>query len=111
MDKDVYPRVTAPCGEVVYTFVIANASALVQTGIQFYDPMPPGFEILEVVRNPFGGDVVNTGNVNELLIKDLTIPLGVDSIQVKVRIGDRSVGIYENQAILSELPESLGGLT
>lgn len=111
LEKDVYPRITAPCGEVVYTFVIANASALVQSGIQFYDPMPPGFEILEVIRNPFGGDVVNTGNVNELLIKDITIPLGVDSIQVRVRIGDRSAGIYENQAILSELPESLGGLT
>ncbi|MCB0669445.1 MAG: gliding motility-associated C-terminal domain-containing protein [Saprospiraceae bacterium] len=111
LEKDVVPRRTAPCGEVVYTFTIANASALEREGIQFFDPMPPGFEILEVLRNPFGGTIVDTGSPNELLINDMTIPLGIDSILVRVRIGDQASGIYENQASLQNLPESLGDFT
>jgi gliding motility-associated-like protein len=73
--------------------------------------MPEEFEILEVIRNPFGGDILDTGKPNELLIKNMVIPLGVDSLTVKVRIGQNSSGSYRNQAILSGLPESLGSST
>jgi gliding motility-associated-like protein len=41
----------------------------------------------------------------------MVIPLGVDSLSVKVRIGEDLAGSYKNQAILSGLPESLGGST
>ncbi|NND34619.1 MAG: hypothetical protein HKN76_18680, partial [Saprospiraceae bacterium] len=111
LEKKVTPRDAAPCSEVVYTFIIANASATARTGVEFYDGMPEDFEILEVLRNPFGGDVIDTGNPNELLIRNMVVPLGVDSILVKVRIGQNLSGFYRNQAILNGLPESLGGST
>ncbi len=111
LTKDVSPRETLPCGEVEYKFVIGNASAIVRDGISFRDQMPPGFEILEILRNPFGGNRVETGKSNELIIENMTVPLGIDSIIVKVRIGEDLGGIYKNQAILDNLPESLGGFT
>ncbi|MBK8506381.1 MAG: gliding motility-associated C-terminal domain-containing protein [Saprospiraceae bacterium] len=111
LEKKVLPKTAAPCSDVIYTFVIANASAIPRSGVQFYDPMPAGFEILEVLRNPFGGDIIDTGNPNELLINNLTIPLGIDSISVKVRIGENTSGLYLNQARLDGLPASLGSFT
>ncbi len=111
LTKDVYPRETIPCGEVYYTFVVGNASAVVRDGLTFRDVMPEDFEILEIVRNPYGGDVIDTGKDNELLIRNMDIPLGVDSIIVKVRVGENSSGIYKNQAMIDNLPESLGGST
>lgn len=111
LEKDVYPRLAAPCSEVVYTFVLANASATTRTGVQFYDAMPADFEIMEILRNPFGGDIIDTGNPNELLIQNMSIPLGIDSLQVKVRIGEGTNGVYQNQARLDGLPPSLGGFT
>ncbi|NND06673.1 MAG: gliding motility-associated C-terminal domain-containing protein [Saprospiraceae bacterium] len=111
LTKDVFPRETLPCGEVNYKFVIGNASAIVRDGITFRDIMPEGFEIVEIVRNPFGGDLIETGRPNELILENISVPLGIDSIIVKVRIGPELAGIYKNQAILDNLPESLGGYT
>lgn len=111
LEKDVYPREASPCSEVLYIFHIANASAISRSGVQFFDPMPEGFEILEVLRNPFGGDIIDTGDPSELLINNMTIPLGIDSLLVKVRIGEGTAGYYHNQARLDGLPQSLGGFT
>ena len=111
LEKTVMPRSAAPCSEVIYSFSIANASAIPRTGVEFYDKMPEGFEVLEVLRNPFGGDIIDTGNPNELLIRNLLVPLGVDSFQVKVRVGENLAGVYSNQALLNGLPKSLGGST
>ncbi len=109
LEKDVFPRETAPCAEVVYSFRIANASATGRAGISISDMMPEGMEILEIIRNPFGGDVIDTGNPRELRINDMFVPLGIDSLLVRVRIGRDMAGQYKNQARLDGLPEFLGG--
>ncbi len=110
LSKDVSPRVVLPCAEVDFTFSVANASGNVQRGIEFSDEMPRGFEVLEVVRNPFGGTVEDTPD-NEIRITGMEVPLGIDSIVVRVRIGEGLEGIYRNQAQLTNLPESLGRFT
>lgn len=110
LEKNVSARDVSACSEVIFSFVIANASATERTGIDLVDAMPEGFEILEVVRNPFGGEVIMTDKPNEIFIKNMTIPLGIDSILVKVHLREFLDGRYENQAYLSNLPESLGGI-
>ena len=111
LTKDVSVREAAPCDEVVYTFTIANASAITRENILFEDIMPEGFEIVEIIRNPFSGTVREGTLPNELFIDDMVIPLGVDSLQVKVRLGRDLGGVYENQARIENLPQSLGGFT
>lgn len=111
LTKDVSVREAAPCQEVVYTFTIANASAITRENIVFEDVMPEGFEIVEIIRNPFSGTVREGTLPNELYIDDMVIPLGVDSLQVKVRLGRDLGGVYENQARIENLPQSLGGFT
>ena len=111
LSKDVAPRTTIPCEEVLYTFTIANATGQVQDGIRFQDLMPEGMEVVEIVNNPFGGMQVNTGRANELLITDMILPIGLDSLLVKVRIGREMNGVYRNQAVLDNLSESLGLFT
>ena len=111
LSKDVFPRTTVACSEVTYTFTIANATGRVQDGIRFRDVMPEGMEIVEIINNPFGGTQFDTGNPNELFITDMVLPVGLDSLQVRVRTGRDMAGFYRNQAVLDNLSESLGLFT
>ncbi len=111
LTKDAFPRETVACNEIIYTFTIANATGIVQDGIVFEDIMPDGMEIIEIVNNPFGGDRINTGRSNELVFENMVLPLGLDSLIVKVRSGADVSGLLKNQARLDNLLESLGGFT
>ncbi len=111
LSKDVVPRTTVACEDVTYTFTIANATGRVQDGIRFRDKMPEGMEIVEIINNPFGGNRLDTGNPNELLITDMVLPIGLDSMMVRVRTGRDMQGLYRNQAVLDNLSESLGLFT
>lgn len=111
VSKDAFPRNAVPCTEVTYTFVLANASGVVREHLTFSDIMPEGFEVIDIIDNPFGGTRRETGKPNELIFDDMLLPLGVDSLIVKVRIGEGLEGHFPNQARLDNLPEALGGFT
>lgn len=106
--KDVTPRLIVPCGDVQYTFTIANTSTTPQGGIIFEDILPNGFVVSHIVYNPYGGQVVSGPGSQTLLITDMTLLPGIDSIVVIVTTGDLPDGIYKNQAMLSGLPNALG---
>lgn len=108
--KNVTPRQVVPCTEVTYTFEIANLSGTKRTEVVLSDTMPEDFVILEVPYNPYGGMVEGIGT-NILNISGMTIPLGMDSIQVVIETLPFAEGIYKNQAHLGNLPEGLGGRT
>jgi gliding motility-associated-like protein len=108
LQKTVYPETAFPCTEVTYVFEIANASALPVTEAEFSDIMPEAMTITEIVENPFGGNVISGVGSSTLTIQEMTIPQGVDSIIVRVEIGQGAEGIYANQASLSNLPTALG---
>jgi gliding motility-associated-like protein len=110
LQKTVEPELAFPCTEVIYTFEISNVSGQERTGIDFFDEMPLGLTIVEIVNNPFGGNVDGIGT-NQLSITDMTVPLGINQLQVKVYIEENVEGILKNQAILSNLPLSLGEFT
>ncbi|MBK9254196.1 MAG: gliding motility-associated C-terminal domain-containing protein [Saprospiraceae bacterium] len=109
LQKIVSSEVALPCTEVVYSFVITNASGAERDGIRLFDQMPPGFIIKQVSNNPFGGTVNFTNN--SLTISDMIVKVGQDTINVVVEIGSDSRGLYRNQAVLSGLPVQLGGFT
>ena len=106
LQKTVSTDVALPCTEVVYTFVISNGSGILQTGLQLTDIMPESFEVLDIIYNPFGGTEVINGHVFD--ISNMSVPAGIDSVQVLVEIGADALGIYQNQATLTGLPPSLG---
>lgn len=108
LTKSVFPEITTGCSYVEYIFTIANTSGLTQKNISFYDLLPDGFEFEEIIKNPFGGDVKSLRGDPEVIIEDLIIPFGIDSIRVKVRVGDVAPGVYKNQAQLTNLPTTLG---
>lgn len=108
MEKTVFPRSGFPCSQVTYSFAIVNTSFSEHNGIDFADLLPLGFTIEEIVRNPFGGNVISGVGTDELIINDITVPPGEDSLVVRVTIGDVPTGIYKNQASLTDLPATLG---
>ncbi len=110
MSKTVLPEVTVGCSEVEYFFTIANSSGKIQNEIDFYDALPEGFSLVRVKKNPFGGQLISQTGASELLIENMSIPPGIDTLIVQVQVGEVSSGTYNNQAVLTNLSESLGGI-
>jgi gliding motility-associated-like protein len=108
MQKTVSPEVTTPCSDVLYVFHIANGSQSRQIDIELEDFLPDGFVIEEIVYNPFMSRVVEGVGSNHLLIDQIEIPSGQDSIVIRVNVGNNPPGTYGNLAHLNNLPENLG---
>ncbi len=109
MSKTVWPEITVGCSEVEYSFTIANSSGKLQSGIDFYDALPDGFSFVELKKNPFGGQLRSQTGDEELLIENMSVPQGIDTLIALVQVGEVSSGTYKNQAVLTNLSESLGG--
>lgn len=105
----VSPATTFPCSEARYTYIIGNGSGQVQSGAVLEHQLPAGFELVGVVRNPFGGTLAAGGPPNRARIEDMSIPRRVDSLVILVEVGDITGGNYPSQALLSGLPEGMGG--
>ena len=97
-----------PCVEVDYTFEIANVSGGERVDVIFEDVLPQGFEITEIVRNPYVGNVVSGVGTNFLRIENMIVPSGIDSITIRVLTSDLQFGNLGNQAFMSNLPPTFG---
>lgn len=104
--KSVSPQVTVPCTDVVYTFAFSNASAIGRSGLIFSDTLPSGLTFSEVLQNPFQGNLSISDDGRIMTIEDMIIPLGTDSLKVRVAVGN-VMGTVSNQAYLVGLPDSL----
>ncbi len=111
MQKTVFPREAIPCVDVFYTFTIANATGQVQRGIDLVDELPEGFFVTGIIYNPFGGTLIDGDGDPRLLLENMVIPIGVDSIVLAVNTGPTPPGIKANQARLTNLPTNLGSIT
>jgi gliding motility-associated-like protein len=109
MHNAAIPKVVFPCSEITYAFPIANSSGSTQAGVDFEHKLPPGFNYVEIVQNPFGGTVVPAAPANFLRIENMSLPKGADSLIIKVEVGDIPGGNYKSQASLKNLPQPLGG--
>lgn len=80
-------RRAAPCTELTFQFTIINRSNRIQTGLSFTDTLPDFMEIREISDLPFSGEVISGVGSNLLEIRNMTVPVGVDSFTVKVEVG------------------------
>jgi gliding motility-associated-like protein len=110
LQKDVLPREAVLCSEVTYSFVVSNASGIVRRGLELRDFLPSEFRVLEILRNPFNGNLTSSLNSNKLTLENMTVHLGLDTIVIKVLANADLPGTYYNQAQLLNLPEALGSV-
>lgn len=104
----IVPAETFPCQEVVFRYIIDNDSGLPRSGVSLSDTLPAGFAVVGLERNPFGGEL-QPGLPPEILnVHNMSLPVGIDSIEVAVELGPVPPGIYRQRAVLSGLPPAIG---
>jgi len=108
LTKTVEPKQAFPCTEVEYTFEIVNTSQRPHEGIRLEDELPEGFTFVSVSENPLGGNVLSNPGDSFFALDDIDLPEGRFEIKIIVNTGDVAPGIYRNQAVLKNLPASLG---
>lgn len=108
LQKIVTPDTAYTCSEVVYSFIFSNLSGVQRENIHFEDNMPDVLTIQKIIKNPFGGQIQVTKN--KIIIEDMRVDVGIDTLQILVSIDKNASGVYSNQAVLSGLPASLGSI-
>ncbi len=100
---------TVVCDEILMSLIVSNATGETRTGIEISEQLPAGYNITEIIYNPFLGNVTSSVGTNLLQIENMQIPLGIDSILFKVDF-DLSAAptVYNLQANLDGLPSALG---
>lgn len=106
MQKLVYPQMTYPCTEVIYSIKIGNLNRAPQVGLSLEDQLPEGFVFTELIHNPYPVEIQGLGT-NSLLLEGFNLKKGTDSIVFKVSIPEDAAGMYFNQAVLSGVDLSL----
>lgn len=109
LSKSVLPEISAPCSEVEYTFTMVNASRNQHTGLKLEDALPPGFTFVKISENPVGGTLLSPPGSSFFALDNITLPRGTFEVKIIVNTGNASAGIHRNQAVLRNLPSSLGG--
>lgn len=102
MEKTVDRDSTFGCTEVVFTYPISNLIENNQEQATFRDSFPPGFEVREVIHNPYPGTVSGL-NTNVIEITNIELLYGLDSIQLKVWIPQGADGTHYTQAYLTNV--------
>ena len=111
MQQEIDSLQVAACDTFELTIRIANNSGIARTGLDLEESFPAGFQVLNVLQNPFGG-AVNALPAQHLNIQNMTVPLGLDSIVLQVLVNQGTAsGSYNLQAQLTGLPTSLGDTT
>ncbi len=89
-----------PCTEVEYVFKIANFSGETKQDAILENVFPDGFEITEITHHPFGSIDETSLGTNKLQLTDFEIPIGVDSIVLKLKVPENATGNYLSQSAL-----------
>lgn len=104
-EQSIAPSITFPCTETTITYRLGNMSGKIQENVTLKQTFPPQSVILEIIHNPFGGDLGSSIGSNQLNISGLTIPLGGDSIVVKISLGELPLGNHNFQAELQGIEQ------
>ncbi|GAB4498797.1 MAG: hypothetical protein OHK0019_34780 [Saprospiraceae bacterium] len=108
LTKAVEPKTAYTCTDVEYTFEIVNTSQRPHEGIRLEDELPAGFTFVSVSENPLGGNVLSNPGDGFFILDDVDLPEGRFEIKIIVNTGSVAAGVYRNQAVLKNLPASLG---
>lgn len=100
MEQTVSQDTFSNCQEFEAVARVAYLSSVNQNGLTFRDSFPPGCQILEILRNPYGGDITGL-STNVLTIQNISPEYGVDSLVLRVFIPeDLATGLHSCQASL-----------
>ncbi len=102
LEQSISPEEAFPCTEVIVTFRVANLTGISQHGVSLEQEFQNQTIINEVLYNPYGGNIGTSIGTNQLRLSNLTIPIGIDSIMIKIDIGELPPGTYNHQARLLE---------
>ncbi len=98
-----------PCSEVTVRLEIVNNSQSEQAGLQLQQTFPEPFEILDISHS-LGGRLAEGGaGTHFFRWEDLSLPQGQHEVTIRIALGPNTTGTYQLQALLSGLPEQLGG--
>lgn len=101
--KTAFPDHVSHCGSLDFVFTLSNRTGATQTGIGIEDWIPDGGTIEKIVKNPFGGQILSGIGTDYLLIENMAVPEGVDSLVIRLKLDDVPTGIYKNQATLKNV--------
>ncbi len=108
VDHSIRPNETLPCSEVVFEYIFINDSGVPQPDLQFFDTIPEGFSILDVIKNPFENSW-NEALAPEILhLEGFDLINDFDTLQVLVEVGDIDPALLGNRARLTGLPPEIG---
>ena len=110
MYHEIVPQEALACNEITYRFIISNDSGLRRDSVIFSDILEEGFSFVNIIKNPFGGTLEPNLSPNEIIINNMSLPLGVDTLEFLVAVGDIPPGEYKNRAKIYNLPLLIGTL-
>ncbi|HKK75376.1 MAG TPA: gliding motility-associated C-terminal domain-containing protein [Saprospiraceae bacterium] len=102
--QQVSLRRAFPCTDLTFTLRLVNRSPFFQSNLRLRDTLAADLVIEEIVYNPFKGRILSGEGNNILAIDGLDLPIGTDSIVIRVRVPAQSKhGQYASQAYLSNI--------
>jgi len=104
----ILPNESLRCSEVLFQYIFENTSGVEQAGISFVDEMPEGFSIISVETNTIGGILFEHELPASIHLENARLKAGLDTIIMRVEVGDIDPGMYSNVAILDGLQASVG---
>ncbi len=108
IDHRIIPNQTLPCSEVIFQYAFENSSGVTQYNLDFYDTLRPGFQIVDITRNPWP-DKLNTAPQPEILhIQNFDLGPGTDTLEMIVYVDDINPGVYPNRSKLVGFPIEIG---
>lgn len=110
MDHEIIPREALACNELVFRFIIKNESGLKRDSVGFVNYLKEGFSFAGFLNNPFGGSLEPGFPESEIRIRNMSLPLGTDTMDLLIAVGDVPPGDYKNRAIINNLPALIGSI-
>ncbi|MCB0628103.1 MAG: hypothetical protein KDD15_00170, partial [Lewinella sp.] len=86
----VSERQAFPCAELTFQFTIINRTNRLQPDLNFTDTFPDYMRVLEISPLPFPGEIVSGAGSNVIDIRAIQLPVGVDSFEVRVMVGQNA---------------------
>lgn len=108
VSSEPIPNETFPCSEITWRYIIDNDSGEEREGFSFADTLPEGFQFVGILENAFGGDILTDLPSRIIQIENMTMPMGFDTLDILVEVGDAVPGDYLTQATIANLPSPLG---
>lgn len=102
------PDTIFPCSDVIFRYILNNASGEVRQHVALVDTLPPSFSFVEILQSPPGSSLKPDLPPNVFCIENLTLQEGKDTLDILVHVGDIAPGNQYNRALLYNLPQVMG---